>query len=118
MKKTAGRGVDAVIPCCAAVSAMNIGMKLLSKRGRFGHFSGVIAGEDDGPEINQIHYKEQTMVGSYGCGVAHSRKAKALLEAGAIVVKDLITERIRLEDLSSGLEHVKNLETLSTIVVF
>ncbi|MEG0378057.1 MAG: alcohol dehydrogenase catalytic domain-containing protein, partial [Eubacterium sp.] len=64
MKKTAGRGVDAVIPCCAAVSAMNIGMKLLSKRGRFGHFSGVIAGEDDGPEINQIHYKEQTMVGS------------------------------------------------------
>ncbi|MEG0379721.1 MAG: alcohol dehydrogenase catalytic domain-containing protein, partial [Eubacterium sp.] len=87
---TNGKGVDAVIPCCAATEAMNLGFKLLAKKGCFGHFSGIIQSPNSLPEINVIHYKEQTMVGAYGCGIAHSRHAKALLESGKLIVKDLI----------------------------
>lgn len=118
MALTGGKGVDAVIPCCAAATAMNLGLKLLAKKGRFGHFSGIIQSPDTVPEVNTIHYKEQTMVGAYGCGIAHSRRAKELLEAGTLVVSDLITEKIDLSALEQGLDHVKKLETLSTIVVF
>ncbi|WP_195267342.1 alcohol dehydrogenase catalytic domain-containing protein [Eubacterium sp. 1001713B170207_170306_E7] len=115
---TEGQGVDAAIPCCAAPEAMNLALSVLRKRGRLGHFSGMITDGSAPPEINHIHYKEQTMVGAYGCGIAHSRRAKELLEDGSLVVKDLITERIPLEALEQGLEHVRQLETLSTIVVF
>lgn len=115
---TCGKGVDAVIPCCGAVEAMNLGLNLLAKKGRFGHFSGIIQCANNLPEINAIHYKEQTMVGAYGCGIGHSRRAKALLESGKLVVKDLITKKITLDSLEKGLDQVKNLETLSTIVVF
>lgn len=115
---TENQGVDAVIPCCAAPEAMNLAFRVLKKRGRFGHFSGLIADSSVQPDINSIHYKEQTMVGAYGCSIAHSRRAKELLEDGSLVVKDLITERIPLEELEHGLERVRQLETLSTIVVF
>ena len=117
-KQTDGKGVDAVIPCCAAPDAMNLALRVLKKRGRFGHFSGIIPDGATQPEINTLHYKEQIMAGAYGCGIAHSRRAKALLESGSLIVKDLITERIPLKDLAHGLERVRQLETLSTIVVF
>ena len=115
---TEGKGVDAAIPCCAAPEAMNLALRALKKRGRFGHFSGIIPDGATQPEINTLHYKEQIMAGAYGCGIAHSRRAKELLESGSLVVKDLITERIPLEELAHGLERVRQLETLSTIVVF
>lgn len=117
-EQTDGQGVDAVIPCCAAADAMNLALRVLKKQGRFGHFSGIIPDGATQPEINTIHYKEQIMTGAYGCSIAHSRRAKALLENGSLVVKDLITERIPLEELQHGLERVRQLETLSTIVVF
>lgn len=113
---TAERGVDAVIPCCPGPKALDLGLKLLRKKGSLGYFSGITRDEGFCPEINLIHYKEITVVGSYGCSVAHSRKARSLLEARKIDVRPLISHRVQLEELMLGMDYVKNCDGYSTIV--
>lgn len=76
-------GVDAVIPCCPQTSAFEVSLKLLKNGGYFGFFSGLV-GEADFPlsVLNRIHYKELTVVGTYGCGKKDFFKAMELLENG------------------------------------
>lgn len=113
---TNGQGADVVIPCCPGPKALDLALQLLRKKGKLGYFSGVIREEGIYPDTNLIHYKEITVIGSYGCSLAHSRKAKTLLETEKINVRPLISHRVRLEELAVGMEHVKNCDGYSTIV--
>ncbi|MBC3889230.1 alcohol dehydrogenase catalytic domain-containing protein [Acetobacterium paludosum] len=113
---TKDQGADVVIPCCPGPNALNLAMKILRKKGQLGYFSGVINEEGVQPDINLIHYKEISVIGTYGSSRAHSRKAKALLESGKINVKPLISHYVSLDDLALGMEYVKNCDGYSTIV--
>jgi len=114
---TNNQGVDVVIPCCPAAKAMDLALQILRKKGTLGYFSGITRDDDVYPDINLIHYKEISVVGSYGCSVKHSRKAKTLLESKKINVRPLISHRVRLEELARGMEYIKNGDGYSTIVV-
>ncbi|WP_296561301.1 alcohol dehydrogenase catalytic domain-containing protein [uncultured Acetobacterium sp.] len=114
---TNNRGVDVVIPCCPEPAALDLAVQILRKRGTLGYFSGITKGQDAYPDINQIHYKEISVVGSYGCSVGHSRKAKAFLESKKVYVKPLISRRVELEDLATGMDYLRNGDGYSTIVV-
>lgn len=111
-------GVDVAIPCCPDPKAMDSALTLIKKKGRLGYFSGIVEDQDRPIGFNNIHYKEIEVVGAYGCSQAHTRKAQLLLETGNISVKELISNRISLEDLEQGFENIKNYQGISTIVEF
>lgn len=114
---TNNRGVDVVIPCCPGPTALDLALQILRKKGTLGYFSGITREDDCYPDINLIHYKEISVVGSYGCSLAHSRKAKTLLESKKVQVQSLISHRVQLEELALGMEYVKKGNGYSTIVV-
>ncbi|MEG0309434.1 MAG: alcohol dehydrogenase catalytic domain-containing protein [Eubacterium sp.] len=114
---TDGMGADIIIPCCSDARALELALVLLRKQGQLGYFSGIIYDEKGGSDLNAIHYKEIHVTGSYGCGLKHSIRARELLESGAIDVKPLISSTVTLENLEEGIQHVKNCDGYSTIVL-
>jgi L-iditol 2-dehydrogenase len=114
---TNNRGVDVVIPCCPGSKALDLALQILRKKGTLGYFSGISRDDTFYPDINLIHYKEISVVGSYGCSVKHSRKAKTLLESKKVSVRHLVSHRVKLEELARGMDYIKNGDGYSTIVV-
>lgn len=110
-------GVDVVIPCCPGPKALDLALQILRKKGKLGYFSGITRDDSFYPDINLIHYKEISVVGSYGCSVKHSRKAKTLLESKKLNVHPLISHRVKLAELAQGMDYIRNGDGYSTIVV-
>jgi len=114
---TRGKGADILIPCCPGQEVMNSGLKMLTRRGRFGFFSGLIQDSQAGQvDINLIHYKELSVYGAYGCSAEHNRTALNLISRGKIEVKDLITHTISLDEVLSGIKMVAEMEGIKTVI--
>jgi L-iditol 2-dehydrogenase len=98
--------------CIAAVgqeAAYQEALGHLAPRGTLVIFSGLSkAAEVQSLNLNQIHYLEQKISGSYGCCYRHGQEALRLLAEGRIRVKDLVSHRLSLWDLDQGLEIVRN----------
>ena len=120
MQLTKNRGVEVVIPCCPDPQALNSGLEMAAKKGKIGYFSGIIDQEKQGTEagvnINLIHYKELFVAGGYGCSLNHNKKALELLSSKTLMIEDMITSSIGLEDLEEGIQKVKDKEELSIVV--
>lgn len=58
------------------------------------------------------------MHGAYGCAIRHNRKALRLINSGKINVNDLITSKIPLESLEEGINMVRILDGIKTVVEF
>ncbi len=115
---TKGMGVDVAIPCCPGIEPFAQGINLLSKRGRFGFFSGLMGKDSLGADLNLIHYKELFLSGAYGCSIGHNREALSLLHTEKIKVRDMITKRISLDDVLAGLEMVRNQAEISVVIEY
>lgn len=115
---TKGLGVDVAIPCCPGIEPFAQGINLLSKRGRLGFFSGLMGGDSLGADLNLIHYKELFVSGAYGCSIAHNREALSMMNAEQIMVRDMITKRITLDDVFAGLEMVRNQAEISVVIEY
>lgn len=100
---TGNRGVDVVINCCPDPNAFTQGLELLAKKGKYGFFSGLIMDKETSININSIHYKEITMVGAYGCNLKSNNKALQLLADKKVMVQDLFTKTIGLNEVQEGI---------------
>lgn len=119
MDITGGTGADVVIPCCPDPETIGDGLGILSKRGRFGFFSGLInQPENLHTNLNLIHYKELSVYGAYGCSSRHNQTAMNLLASGAIKVKTMITRTLPLEEALSGLKMVRALQETKIVLSF
>ena len=58
-------------------------------------------------DLNHLHYKEQTIVGAYGCSFRHGEEALTLISDGQIDVTNMISHRLPLADLDQALELVE-----------
>ena len=107
LEATGGRGADVVITAAASGAAQEQGLRMLARRGRLSLFGGL---PKDHPTItvdsNLVHYRELTIVGVNGSSPAHNREALRLIASGAVPVTDLITHRLRLDDVLDAIEIV------------
>ena len=117
-KITKGAGVDVCIPCCPGMEAFSQGINLLAKRGRLGFFSGLIGSAPLGFNLNVIHYKELLVSGAYGCSLSHNKEALRLITEGRVHVENMITKRLSLDEVQSGLEMVQNSSEMSIVIEF
>jgi len=110
-----GRTVDAVLPCCPGNDPFTLGVRLLSKRGRMGFFSGLT---DTAPvpnaALNNIHYGELSVIGSYGCSLSDCKYALELLGAGICGIKGAPYKEISWEGLPETLSNTDPQENIFT----
>lgn len=108
---------DVAIPAVGDSAAYRAALSSLAPRGRLVAFSGLAADAAGGLlDVNRLHYLEQTCVGAYGCAYPHSVEAVATIAAGTIAVHDLVSHRMRLDDLAEALELVRQRACMKILI--
>lgn len=111
------RCFDVCIVAVGSKAAYNEALKHLHPRGRLVVFSGLSpADESLAVCFNQLHYNEQTLVGAYGCSYRHGWQALSLIAGGRVVVEDMISHRMPLDDLDTALEMVANRQGMKILL--
>ncbi len=108
---------DVVINATSMYSAFEMGISHLKKSGKFCFFSGV-SKTDFLPTsiINEIHYKEITLRGFYGCTKFQMVNAIDLIKKYKTEIEDLIDGFITLEEVEKSFVKILNGENLKFIV--
>ena len=92
-------------------------MKAMAPRGRVCVFSGLPKNNAAHPlDMNQLHYRELTLVGAYGCTSRSDREALRLIASGAVDARRLITMRTCLERLKDGFRHIEGRDGLKCVI--
>ncbi|PXY22862.1 zinc-dependent dehydrogenase [Prauserella muralis] len=116
-KLTDGRGADVVITAAASGQAQEEALQMVARSGRISFFGGL---PKDRPTItldsNLVHYRELTIVGANGSSPAHNKKALQLIGSGQVPVHDLITHRLRLDDLHEAIRLVASGQAIKVTI--
>ncbi len=114
---TGGRGADRVIVACGSDKAQSLALELVAPLGSVNFFGGL---PKDKPlatlNTNFLHYKECYAVGTHGSSPQHNRLALEVLGSGLLDVEDLITHRLPLKELKTGLGIAEKGEGLKVII--
>lgn len=118
MEKTEGRGADVVITACSSSEAQQEAMELVAKRGNINFFGGLPKGRSMITiDSNLLHYREFSITGAHGSSPDDNRKALDLISRGTVEVKDLISERISLEQVVEGIGMAESGRCMKIVVV-
>ena len=117
-EETDNHGVDVILIASGEVDIRKLPL-LLAPRGRLCLFSGlnkqkemVLLG------ANLVHYRELTIVGAYGSTASHNKMAIKLITSGEIPAKQLITRRLRLEEIEEGMAYTAKRTGLKAVITF
>jgi L-iditol 2-dehydrogenase len=75
---------DFALVCCPVNDGLKAGIHYLKKGGALGFFSGLTEPAIETRALNEIHYKELKIYGSYGCNLSDTKDALGLLGDFAI----------------------------------
>lgn len=112
-----GERFDICVVAVGSKDAYEEAVKSLSPRGRLVVFSGLRAADASVPiDFNTLHYREQCIVGAYGCCRRHGVDALNYIAAGKVPVTDLVSHRLPLEALDQGLSLVERREGIKILL--
>jgi L-iditol 2-dehydrogenase len=117
LDETGGEGASVVIVAAPSNRAQEQAVTLAARRGRVNFFGGL---PKTNPIIsldsNAVHYRELSIVGSYGSRPAHNRMALELIAASRLCVRALIGLELPLDRVVDGLHAVEQGRVLKVIV--
>ena len=117
LELTDGRGADLVVVAVSAKQGYQTAFSVAAKGAKLLLFAGLPKGEDQILfDMNQVHYRQWTILGSYGSSVDQGRKALALLESRTIDPADLVTHRFGLGNIAQAFEVAESLDGLKIVV--
>ena len=114
---TQGIGASVVIVAAPSNRAQEQAITLAARRGRINFFGGL---PKTSPTItldaNVVHYRELTIVGSYGSRPEHNRQALHLVAGGRLPIRKLIGLELPLERVMEGLLAVEQGAVMKVVV--
>lgn len=117
MELTDGRGADVIITATPAGITQEQAIEMAARNGRISFFGGL---PKDNPMIsadsNLIHYRQLHIHGANGSAPEHHKQALKYISTGELPVKDLITERVPLENALEALDIVKRGDAIKVTV--
>lgn len=113
---TKDKGPDVVLICTSVPEALTDAIRLCRKGGKIGYFSGLHKDEIDTKALNEIHYKELQMYGSYGCTLQDNKEALKLLNEGLIPFDKIHREFYSLEDVKKAIFALEDKKVMSAII--
>lgn len=115
---TNGRGADVMIPCTPNIRLDRNVFELMAPGGRLCVFSG--PRREDSPvevDVRDMHYRELTLVGSYGNASRHDREAVRLLREGTDL-SWMFTGKYRLEEARQAFGHASGRTGQKAVITF
>lgn len=117
MAETDGEGADVILTATPGISMDADLLGLLGPGGRACVFSGPAQEHhQERIDIRSIHYRETSIVGSYGCTSHQNRSAVELLTSGMIRANWLITKRTTLAGIDEAFAHSKERCAMKSVV--
>lgn len=117
MDATDGVGASVVIVAAPSHAAQEQAVMLAARRGRINFFGGLPKSK---PTItldaNAVHYRELTIVGSYGSRPEHNRQALQLVAGGRLPIGSLIGLELPLERVLEGIIAVEQGRVMKVVV--
>lgn len=107
-------GADVILPACSDPRALTWGLELLNPGGRLVIFSGLK--EPAYLDLNQVHYRELTLIGAYGCTAAQNERALDLLTSGLVPADLIISHRLPLYSVLKGLDLMEQRACLKVVI--
>ena len=119
MKYTDNAGMDAIITACPVPSVQTQAVELAAIGGRVIFFGGVPASKEPvGINTNQVHYKQLILSGTTRASIDQYRKSLQFVSSGVLDVKPLITNRIKLDEIHSGIEKARLGIGFKNVIIF
>ncbi|MBO4432657.1 MAG: alcohol dehydrogenase catalytic domain-containing protein [Clostridia bacterium] len=113
-----GDGADAIITACPVPSVQAKALELANIGGRVIFFGGIAAKNEPVPiNTNLIHYKQLIVSGTTRASLYQYRKTLQFISDGVLDVKPLITNRLSLPEILSGIETAKKGIGLKNVIV-
>jgi L-iditol 2-dehydrogenase len=115
--QTDGLGADVVIVCAPTREAQETAVHYARKGGAVSLFASLPKG-DAGITLDSrlVHYGELRLLGASDSRPEHVREAVRLMADGKVDVTPIITHRIGLEEIHTGVELMKRKECLKVLV--
>jgi len=114
---TAGLGADVVIVCAPTREAQEASIQYARKGGAVSLFASLPKSDSDITlDSRLVHYGELRLFGASDSRPEHVRKAVRLMAVGKIDTDPLITHRISLGEIHTGLKLMKNKKCLKVLV--
>ncbi len=108
---------DLVFIAASNSLAFEEGLKMLNPGGTVVLFSGFAKAEREiCLDHNELHRQEQSLRGAYGCLPADMQLALNLIADGGLIVDDLITNEITLDQTAVELERAVSFDDYKTII--
>ena len=115
---TSGFGPDVVIVAVSSAAAQNDALQIAAKAGRVSFFAGLPKSAPVAPlDVNQIHYKELVVSGSYSERKSDFQAAFALLESGRFPAERILTHRLPLGEIAQGFRLMESGEALKVCIL-
>jgi L-iditol 2-dehydrogenase len=115
---TGGHGPDVVVVAVSAAAAQNDALDIAAKAGRVNFFAGLPKSNPIAPlDVNQIHYKELVISGSYSEKKSDFQAAFALLHSGRFPADKIITHRLPLERIAEAFPLMESGEALKVCIL-
>ncbi|MCF8070289.1 MAG: alcohol dehydrogenase catalytic domain-containing protein [Desulfobacterales bacterium] len=113
---TQGKGVDSLIFACPQ-PLNEMYLNLMATGGKISLFSGLSASDKNIQiDLNRIHYRELLISGAYGCTARQNEDAIKLIAAGIIPAEQIISKKIKFEDIRNGFLQAADPGCLKVIV--
>jgi L-iditol 2-dehydrogenase len=106
MELTGGQGADVVVTCFREAALEYPLLDLAAPGGRVLMFSGLSADNGVVPtDLNAVHYRELSLIGTYGCTSVQCQRALGLMAEG-LDVNWLISQRVNLHGLEESFSNL------------
>lgn len=116
--QTGGHGPDVVVVAVSSAVAQNDALELAARAGRVNFFAGLPKSNPIAPlDVNQIHYKELAISGSYSEKKSDFQAAFALLHSGRFPAERIITHRLPLSRIEEAFPLMESGEALKVCIL-
>jgi len=108
LSRTDGFGAERVIVAAPAKPAQQAALVMAAPRARVVYFAGLPKADPTMQfDANQLHYKELSVLGAYGCTPHQYRVTLDLLARGREMYERIVTHRFPLEEIAEGFATIK-----------
>jgi len=115
---TGGTGPDVVVVAVSSAAAQNDALEIAARAGRVNFFAGLPKSNPIAPlDVNQIHYKELVVSGSYSEKKSDFQAAFALLHSGRFPSDKIITHRLPLNRIEEAFPLMESGEALKVCIL-
>ncbi|HBH18099.1 MAG TPA: alcohol dehydrogenase, partial [Cyanobacteria bacterium UBA9579] len=110
---------DVAINAASSIETLTDGISRVKKGGTFCIYSGFTGDSSVSSKLlNEIHYRQLTLIGAYGCKSNQMKEALDILDKYQSQVRLLIEEIINLEQVPEALERVLSGHVFKYVVEF